>query len=103
MPLPGSLVVKKGFDGVGDDLRRHARSGVRDADYSVAAGGQVQGGSISGFEVLPGDIDGECAALRHGISGIDGEIQQGVFKLARIYKNHDNFCRRVELQFEGSS
>src|ERR1700727_110662 len=71
-----------GLKGPRHRLGRHARTGVhqRDGDKltnEAAASGLAAAASIARHK-------SEGAAIRHGVAGVDGNIEQGQFKLRRI-------------------
>ena len=46
MPLPTSLVVKKGSQHAGQNLRRDAAAGIRDGDHNVIPAAQLGDASV---------------------------------------------------------
>ena len=53
------------------------------------AGGHQLGASFQGLrEGHPGDADGKSAAARHGVAGIDGEIDDDLVELSRVNPHH---------------
>ena len=85
VPWPAALVVKKGSVGADEDRLRHAGTGVSDRDYDVLTGGdfaQETGCSLSNGNVATMDL--ECAAVGHGVAGVEREVEEGVLQLIRI-------------------
>ena len=85
MPLSAGLVVKNGSKAFADDLGRHAGAGVGDGDHDILPGRHFGvAGGIGVVEMAVGRLDGQAAAVRHGVAPVDREVQDGVLELARI-------------------
>ena len=73
------------LEGMGLNLLGHARAGVGDGDHDVLARhdlGLCRG--IGLVEIGVGGLDGELAAVRHGVARIDGEIEDADLELVGI-------------------
>ena len=68
-----------------DQLRRHAASGVGDGEHHVAAGRHLLvAAGVVVVEEGVGELDGELAAARHRVAGVDREIEHRGLDLDRI-------------------
>ena len=79
VPLPTSLVVKKGSNTRAQHLGRHADAGVADRDRHLVAGRLSSPGlraARCGSTASP--------ALRHGVARIDREVEQRGLELGRV-------------------
>ena len=82
--LAHRLGREEGLERALHDLRRHARSGVGDAQRDVLAGLQVQRDAAAGVDPAVGGLDRQPTAIGHGVAGVDAEVEQRVFQLVRI-------------------
>jgi len=87
--LANFLGCEEWFEDMGDDILVHADPRVADLDEPVLAGDQ-----IIAVAVRPGFGDQRCrrpdrkgSSLRHGVTRIDGEIEEGVLELIGISKD----------------
>jgi len=78
-------VVKEGLEDPGPCVRVHARSGVGDPQHHVRAAdlSRVLRG-VPLVEVDGGRLDRDPSAVRHGIPGVDDEIDDHLLDLAPI-------------------
>ncbi|MNP29268.1 hypothetical protein D3C76_1222860 [compost metagenome] len=69
------------IEGARQHLRWHAAAVIADAQGQVVTGGQVQvrGDLVVSLQMT--GFDGDPAAGRHGVTGVDTEVEQGVFQL----------------------
>src|SRR3546814_8472 len=70
---------EKGFENAGKNFRRHSNARVLDGQHYIIAGLRLPDFMVLKIS-LPGG-DGERSLAVHGVPGIDGKIQHGVFKL----------------------
>ena len=76
---------KEGIERPCDDFGRHAGDGVADRHQHILAGLHVGvGGGIGPVEMGIRRLDGEPAAVGHGVTGVDGEVQQRIFQLCLV-------------------
>jgi len=75
---------KEGLERSLQDVGGHANAGVADTQMQVGAAGQVHCACLQIIE--PGVFAGNAqrAPLRHGITGIDAQIEQCVLQLVRV-------------------
>ena len=69
---------------LGHEVGRHAGAGVGHADAEVLPRRHVV---LAGTDLVHppvGGLDGDAAAIRHGVARVDAEVQQGVLQLARV-------------------
>ena len=77
-------MVKEGVEGPRDDVGRHASAGIGDAKRQILPRWQVPlPGRVLVHPLVRG-LDRDPPAVRHGVAGIDAEVQQGVLELGRI-------------------
>jgi hypothetical protein len=77
--------VKKGSSTRSRTFPRHSRTGVADRDLHVLTGDQFLGApAVRLVEKGVAGCDRQLAAFRHGVAGIDGEIEDGGLQLDRI-------------------
>ena len=83
--LPRCLVVKNGSKARAI-VWRHAGAGIGDGDQHDILPGVTSaiGGRIGVVEVGVGGLDGQRAAGRHGVAGVDRQIEHGAFELRRV-------------------
>ena len=76
-------------------------AGVGDGDADIIAGRQRR--RVRGHAVEPriGGGDGEPAAIRHGVAGVDGEIEQRAFQLVGIAQRAPQIVRRDDRKIDG--
>lgn len=68
-------------------MRRHARAGIGDAQHHILADGDlVMLGSIAFVEMRVVGFQCQLAAIGHGVTGIDAQVQDGVFELSGVDK-----------------
>ncbi len=76
---------EKGFEGLLDDLGRHADAGVGHRQQHVLTGRHVGlGARIEFVEHGVAQFQGQLAALGHGIAGIDRQVEHHLLELVRI-------------------
>src|SRR3546814_10064443 len=73
---------EKGFENAGKNFRRHSNARVLDGQHYIIAGLRLPDFMVLKIS-LPGG-DGERSLAVHGVPGIDGKIQHGVFKLMAV-------------------
>ena len=77
-------MVKKGSNARGD-LRRHADALVGDRDHHVLARRHVAVvAAISFVEIDIPSLDGQFAAIAHGVARVDRDVDDGAFELMRV-------------------
>ena len=81
MPLPLSFVVKKGSKTRSLHLVGHAGAGVADRDRDMVAA-LLARSAVAGAEVR--HHDRKAAPVRHGVAGVDGEIDERRLELRRV-------------------
>ncbi len=59
--------------------------------YCPAAGHAARAGVV---DPLVGGLDGDAAAVRHGVAGVDAEVQQRVLIAGRVDQGRPNSCSR---------
>ena len=80
----------------------HARARVAHRDHHVLAGDHFGvGGGIALVEVNVRRLDGQEAAVRHGVAGVDAEIQDCALELVRIDIHRPEARREDTLQLDG--
>ena len=70
---------------MGLGIRVHAHAGVADGQHDIVAG--FTGGMEAGVVVVEldvGGLDGQFAAVGHGIAGVDGQVHDDLLDLAGI-------------------
>ena len=85
MPLPTALVVKNGSKALAMTARGHAGSGVGHREEHVLAGRDpfvARGVAIVEMRVL--GLDGQMSAVRHGVAGVDHEVDDHVLELVGV-------------------
>jgi hypothetical protein len=69
----------------GPGRRLHADAGVADRQHHVPAGaGAELGGGVGLVELDVGGLDGQPAAVGHGVAGVDHQVHQHLLELAGI-------------------
>ena len=85
MPCPVGLVVKKGSSARCGDVLAHADAGVGDRQHDVSAGRDLEMLlRIGGIENGVLRLDHQLAAVRHGIAGVDRQIEHRVLQLIGV-------------------
>ncbi|MCY1460604.1 hypothetical protein D9M71_781750 [compost metagenome] len=85
--LADRLGGEEGLKGALHHCFGHAHAGVFNADTQKLASGQAP---LSGFGALHFDIgatDAQGAAKRHGVTGVDAQVEQRVFQLLCVYSD----------------
>ena len=83
--LARALGRKEWLEDVVEDVALHAGAGVRDGKDDPASGRDCGRGSARGwFHECVASLDHEPTAARHGVTGVDREIDEELFHLARI-------------------
>ena len=101
MPLPTSLVEKNGSKIFWHDVGRHAGAGVLDFDQHVFAGRHALAAEL--HAVALGEIaraDGETAAFRHRIAGVDGEVDHHLLELMLVGLDGPEVASGLHLQLD---
>ena len=84
-PEPGALADRLGgeerIEGARDHVGRHAGAGVGDAERDVLPRRQVALARGALVEPFVGGLDGEAAAVGHGVARVDAEVEQRVLEL----------------------
>src|SRR5580692_5268952 len=88
---------EKGFEGTLTYLGRHANAIVTELNADVRSRGSSEESPLRFGDVPRGCHDGERAAKWHGVSGIDREIEDYLFDVARI----GHHVRQFGLQNNG--
>ena len=82
---PRPLGGEEGLEGALEHLRRHAVAGVGDGEQDVGARPQTElECRIVRVDLRTRRLDDEPAALRHGVAGVDREVEQRVLHLPRV-------------------
>ena len=86
VPCPGPLVVKNGSKIRSCTSRRHAGARVADRERHVAAGlaARASRAASAPAHLGVGRGDGQDAAARHRVAGVDGEVHQHLLELAGV-------------------
>ncbi|KAF1853937.1 hypothetical protein Lal_00005148 [Lupinus albus] len=79
--LADGLGGEEGIEGLFDHVRRHAGAVVRHAERHILAGMHVLLPRPFMVDPAVAGLDGDPAAARHGVAGVDAEVQQRVFQL----------------------
>ena len=82
--LADGLGREKRLEGARHDIGRHARAGVGYADRDILARLHVALARAAVIDTDVGGLDGELAAVGHGVAGIDAQVEDRVLKLVRI-------------------
>ena len=96
-----SLGGEKRLEDMGLSFGIHAHAGVADGQHHVLA--RLRWGVQAGIAFVERDIgglDGEFAALRHGIAGVDRQIHDDLFDLAGIGAHRAQFRARDHYQID---
>ena len=81
----GFLGGKKGFEGMFQHLGRHAATVIANRQHDIWTGSHVLlGRGVILVELNVAGFQRELATSRHGVAGIDGQIEQGAFELIRV-------------------
>ena len=100
VPFPTSLVVKNGSKTRGRMCGRYAEAGVGDRQKHVLARRHIaELGDIVLAEPRVGGLDGDVAAVGHGVAGVDDEIDDRVVDMARIGKGRPKARREYRFDF----
>ncbi len=67
--------------GMRDSIGIHPHSGVGYGNLHILTRSDIMHISIVVVHCHVGSLDGQQAAIRHGIPGVDGKVQDGVFQL----------------------
>ena len=95
LPLPTSLVVKKRFEDVMEMVRRDTPSGIRDGQaHAIADGPAARHLRSVRPDVRVLDRDVQYAAVRHGVAGVERQVENGRFQLMGIDQNQPEDRRR---------
>ena len=95
VPLPGPFEVKNGLNTLSRIAGGNAGSGIAHRDHGVAAGPDVAvHPGVVFVEKDQAGLDDQLAAVRHGVAGVEGEIEDRGGELIGI----DD--RRTSLVFE---
>ena len=84
VPLPGSLVVKKGLEDATPGLLAHPHAGVRDRDPNVGTRREAVPGTLLVVQADLGGREHQVSASWHRVARVDGKIEQSGVQLARI-------------------
>lgn len=84
MALPERLGREERIERLGDDVGRHARPGIGDADREVLPGIEVALARAAFVEPLVGRLDGDASAVRHRVARIDAQVQERALELGRV-------------------
>ena len=95
----GVLGGEKRLEQVGLHFGRHAAAGVRDAQKSVGAGRQMARGKGArlGQREIAG-FDAQDTPLRHGVAGVDGQVEDQLLHLAEVGPNADRRLGQGQFQ-----
>ena len=88
-PQPGTVTFRLGgeerFEGLLDDFSGHADAGIGNRQQHVLPGRDVSlGAGVVLVEHGITQLQGQLAALGHGITGIDRQVQHHLFELIRV-------------------
>ncbi len=87
------------LEGALDHLLGHAGAGVGDRDLHVLAGLHVDIlPTIAFVEIGVAGLDGQFAAFRHGVAGIDRKVENGAFQLGGIGLDRPDAAATDDLQ-----
>ena len=90
------------LEDVVQNLGGHADASVGDRQDHIFTRAQFPlARHIAFVQGLVGGRDDQLAAIRHGISRIDGQVQQGVFHLTMICQCVPQARRRVDSNLDG--
>ena len=83
--LARRLGRKEGIEGLAHHLGRHADAGIGHRDHRVLAGSHLRvGAGVALVEIGVGRLDGELAAARHGVAGVDDKVDQRALDLGGV-------------------
>ncbi len=79
----------------------HARAAVADRDHDVLAGRDLGvGGCVGLVQQGVGRLDGQTPSIGHGVPGVDGQVQDGVFELVLVGFDGPQAWGQDALQFD---
>ncbi len=101
MPLPFSLVVKKGSKMRASGLSRHPRTRVchREPNVSPRFHGDVRVGILL-IELDIAGFDGELPSARHRVAGIHGQVHDDLLELSRIRQDVSELARQMHCEVD---
>ena len=99
-PVPW-LGGKKRFERLGQHLRRHTRTAVSHGHPHIVAGGNALAGakSLVKADVVGAEVDGSLTL--HGVTGIDRQVEDGVFQLIAINEDLPGVRWRAHMDVDG--
>ena len=97
--LAHRLGGEEGIEDLALDLLGHADAGIGHFDADIVAGRHDRGAQRRRLgHRLVGGLDGDGAALRHGVAGIDHQIDDGVAKLRLVGMNRPEIVAALHIQ-----
>ncbi len=81
-------------------LTGHAHASVLDSNAQVVAWRQVQALGVGRFEIGVFAADPQGAAQRHGVTGVDAQVEQGVLQLLRVDADRPLCSQRAILEVD---
>ena len=84
---PG-LAREERFERAIADLRRHADAGVADAEAHVEPGRNARDRAFVLHDLPRRRVDRQRASSRHGVTSIDGKVENNLFDLTRVSHDH---------------
>ena len=99
--LADRLGGEERLEHLADEVGRHARPGVRDADAQVLARRHVVLAGTGIVHPLVGRLDGDATAVGHGVARVDAEVQQRVLQLFRVDQRRRQARQAYHLELHG--
>ncbi len=89
------------LEGARHRLLRHARARVTDGDIGVLAGNDLAvGGGIGLVERRIAGLDGQLAAVGHGVARIDRQVEDGAFELVLVDLDRPQARRQYAFELD---
>ncbi|RMS09304.1 hypothetical protein ALP75_201950 [Pseudomonas syringae pv. actinidiae] len=99
--LANGLGGEKRIEGPADHRLRHAAAIVTDAQHHVVTRQKVFVGiGERRVQLLIGSLEHQCAAVRHGIAGVEHQVEQGVFQLVGVGFSGPQITGKTQLQVD---
>jgi hypothetical protein len=100
-PVTDLLGGEKRLECAGKNIRRHAVASVADTDERILAGRDFGiRAAIIPIERLIGGFHCQLAAIRHGVSGVDRDVDEACFELGNVDLDGPEPRRADDLEFD---